>query len=83
MGEKYQTILQVTFLILAVNFKANGSLSSQSVYFVACKFPSEKMAYKDTKTGLEITMLTTSSAKDDKIYQTHPNWTADGQHIVF
>lgn len=83
MGEKYQTILQVTFLILAINFKANGSPSSQSVYFVACKFPSEKMTYKDTKTDLEITILTTSSAKDDKIYQTHPNWTADGQHIVF
>jgi len=83
MGEKYQTILQVTFLILAINFKANGSPSSQSVYLVACKFPSEKMTYKDTKTDLEITMLTTSSAKDDKIYQTHPNWTADGQHIVF
>jgi oligogalacturonide lyase len=28
-------------------------------------------------------MLTTSPAKDDKIYQTHPNWTADGRYIVF
>ncbi len=35
------------------------------------------------ETGLEIFMLTTSSAQDNKIYQTHPNWTADGRHIVF
>ena len=53
------------------------------MYYVARKFPSEKNSYKDSVTDLEITMLTTSAAKDNKIYQTHPNWTADGRHIVF
>jgi Tol biopolymer transport system component len=53
------------------------------MYHVARKLPPEKMTYKDTVTGLEITMLTTSEAKDDKIYQPHPNWTADSRHIVF
>ncbi|MHC4112128.1 MAG: oligogalacturonate lyase family protein [Planctomycetota bacterium] len=47
------------------------------------KFPSEKTRYEDPVTGLEITMLTTSPTKDNKIYQTHPNWTADGRHVVF
>ena len=83
MDRKCQTIWQLIFLILAINVKGDCSQSLQGTYYAACKFPSEKMACKDTKTGLEITMLTTSSAKDDKIYQTHPNWTADGQHIVF
>lgn len=52
-------------------------------YHVGRKFPSERASYQDAVTGLEITMLTTSPAKDDKIYQTHPSWTADGRHIVF
>jgi len=83
MKEKYQIIWRLTFLILVVSVKANHSHSCQGMYCVAGKFPSEKSSYKDSITGLEITMLTTSTAKDDKIYQTHPNWTADGQHIVF
>lgn len=83
MDRKCQTIWQLTFLILAINVKGDCSQSLQSTYYAARKFPSEMMAYNDTKTGQEITMLTTSSAKDDKIYQTHPNWTADGRHIVF
>ncbi|UCE48801.1 MAG: right-handed parallel beta-helix repeat-containing protein, partial [Phycisphaerales bacterium] len=50
---------------------------------VGKKWPGEKSSYRDAVTGREITMLTTSAAKDNKIYQTHPNWTADGRHIVF
>jgi len=50
---------------------------------VGRQFPPERTAYIDPVTGMEITLLTTSPAKDDKIYQTHPNWTADLQHIVF
>ena len=50
---------------------------------VGRKFPAEMSRYKDPVTGLEVTMLTTSPAKDNKIYQTHPNWTSDGRHIVF
>ncbi|MBN2312855.1 MAG: right-handed parallel beta-helix repeat-containing protein [Sedimentisphaerales bacterium] len=50
---------------------------------VGKRWPSEKHSYEDSVTGLEVTMLTTSKAKDNKIYQTHPNWTADGQYIVF
>ncbi len=46
------------------------------------RFPPERMTYIDSVTGAGITMLTTSPARDDKIYQTHPSWTADQEHIV-
>jgi len=57
--------------------------ASQDTSHVGRRFPSERTTYKDKFTGYEIIMLTTSPAKDNKIYQTHPNWTADGRYIVF
>jgi oligogalacturonide lyase len=83
MSNKYQTIWKLSFLILVIDAKGYCSEPPQNVYYAGCKFPPEKRTYKDAVTGLEITMLTTSAAKDDKIYQTHPNWTADGRYIVF
>lgn len=47
------------------------------------RFPSEKTAYMDPVTRFPVTVLTTNSANDHRIYQTHPQWTADGQYIVF
>ena len=70
-------------LVLVIAINASCSQSSQDTYYVGRRFSSEMMTYKDSVTGLEISMLTTSPAKDNKIYQTHPNWTADGRHIVF
>lgn len=46
-------------------------------------FPSEKKAYVDDVTGVRVTVLTSSSANDVRIYQTHPQWTADGKWVVF
>jgi oligogalacturonide lyase len=46
-------------------------------------FPSEKKSYVDEVTGLEVTVLTSSPANDVRIYQTHPQWTADGKWVVF
>ncbi len=83
MRKKYQTVLQLTLLILAINASTDGSQSQRGAYYVTKKFPSEKTSYRDSVTGVEITMLTTSTAKDNKIYQTHPNWTADGRYVVF
>ena len=83
MSKKYNTILKLAFLISVINIRVDGSQSQQNMYYAARKYPTEKMTYKDITTGQKITMLTTSEAKDDKIYQTHPNWTADGRHIVF
>jgi oligogalacturonide lyase len=50
---------------------------------VGKRFPSEKRTLVDAKTGTTITALTSSSANDVKIYQTHPQWTSDGKWIVF
>lgn len=47
------------------------------------RFPSEHLILTDEVTGVEITALTTSRHSNSKIYQTHPQWTADGGYIVF
>jgi oligogalacturonide lyase len=47
------------------------------------QFPSETRTFVDRKTGLTVTALTTHPANDVKIYQTHPQWTPDGKHIIF
>lgn len=47
------------------------------------RFPSEKVVYSDKVTGVPMTFLTTGTANDSKIYQDHPQWTADGQYIIF
>jgi len=47
------------------------------------RFPSESLTIVDPVTGVNITALTTSRHNSSKIYQDHPNWTADGKYIVF
>ena len=50
---------------------------------VGKRFPSETHVFIDKITGVPVTALTTGSGNNAKIYQTHPQWTADGQHIIF
>ena len=50
---------------------------------VGRRYPPERRTLTDEVTGVEMTALTTSPANDDKIYQTHPSWTADGQYVLF
>src|SRR5678810_432475 len=47
------------------------------------RFPSESLTFADPVTGVKIIALTTSRHNSSKIYQDHPNWTADGKYIVF
>ena len=47
------------------------------------RFPSESLTITDPVTGVKILALTTSRHNSVKIYQDHPNWTADGKYIVF
>src|ERR1044071_463833 len=47
------------------------------------RFPSESLTFPDPVTGVKIIALTTSRHNSSKIYQDHPNWTADGKYIVF
>lgn len=50
---------------------------------VGKRLPSEKRILTDKVTGARVIALTTDPANDSKIYQTHPQWTADGKWIVF
>lgn len=50
---------------------------------VGQRFPSEHLTIVDPVTGTEVIALTTSRHNNSKIYQTHPQWTPDGRHIVF
>jgi oligogalacturonide lyase len=47
------------------------------------RFPSEKKVIRDPVTGTMLTFLTSTPAGDSKIYQTHEQWTADGQWLIF
>ncbi|HYG24073.1 MAG TPA: hypothetical protein VEH04_14935 [Verrucomicrobiae bacterium] len=62
-------------LILLVSSAAEAQLGR--------RFASEKKTIKDPATGVPLTFLTSSQDGERKIYPTHPQWTADGQWIVF
>src|SRR3954465_5036725 len=47
------------------------------------RFPSERKIVKDPVTGTMLTFLTSTPSGDSKIYQTHNQWTADGQWLIF
>src|SRR3954467_13024975 len=47
------------------------------------RFPSERKVIKDPITGVELVFLTSTPVGDSKIYQTHNQWTADGQWLIF
>lgn len=50
---------------------------------IGTRFPSEKKTIKDPVTGQELIFLTTKSAGDSKTYPTHPQWTSDGEWLIF
>jgi len=47
------------------------------------RFASERQVVSDPVTGVPLVFLTTAARGDSKIYPTHPQWTADGQWLVF
>src|SRR6476620_11759241 len=50
---------------------------------IGLRFPYEKKIVKDPVTGTILTFLTSTPAGDSKIYQTHNQWTSDGQWVIF
>ncbi len=50
---------------------------------IGTRFPSEKKVIPDPVTGVPLSFLTSKSAGDSKIYQTHHQWTADGKWVIF
>ncbi|RVT76651.1 hypothetical protein EOD40_09115 [Flavobacterium sufflavum] len=47
------------------------------------RFPSERKVVKDPVTGTMLTFLTSKPMGDSKIYQTHNQWTSDGEWLIF
>ena len=61
-----------------------GILLSTSVYTqIGTRFPSERKITKDPVTGQKLIFLTSTPQGDSKIYQTHNQWTSDGQWLIF
>ena len=58
-------------------------VSGTSAAGLGARSVSERSTFIDEATGATVTRLTSSVAKDDKIYQTHPNWVSDGSHLIF
>jgi oligogalacturonide lyase len=50
---------------------------------IGSRLPSERKIVPDPVTGIPLTFLTSTPAGDSKIYQTHPQWTADGKWVIF
>lgn len=56
---------------------------SSAIGQIGTRFPSEKKTVTDPVTGTPLIFLTSNPAGDAKIYQTHNQWTADGNWIIF
>jgi oligogalacturonide lyase len=66
---------------MALSFVVVFTLSASAQ--IGTRFPSEKRIVKDAVTGTMLTFLTSTPNGDTKIYQTHPQWTSDGQWLIF
>lgn len=65
--------------LFAAFLLATVSVSAQ----IGRRFPSERKVVKDPVTGTMLTFLTSTPQGDSKIYQTHNQWTSDGQWLIF
>jgi oligogalacturonide lyase len=69
------TLVSVLFFLILIIPPASGQIGT--------RFPSEKKVVTDPATGTKLTFLTSKPAGDSKIYQTHNQWTADGNWVIF
>lgn len=60
-----------------------GQVAAPASAQVGRRFPSEKKVITDPVTGTRLTFLTSAPLGDEKIYQTHQQWTADGKWVIF
>lgn len=58
-------------------------LASSAFAQIGTRFSSERKVMKDPVTGAELIFLTSKPMGDSRIYPTHPQWTADGQWVIF
>ncbi len=67
------------FLCISITFICCLTSSAQ----IGKRFPSERKEVKDPVTGTMLNFLTSTPAGDSKIYQTHRQWTSDGEWLIF
>src|SRR5690349_6713413 len=72
---KQLTIISVLSSLLFLITDANAQIGK--------RFPSEREVVKDPVTGTMLTFLTSTEMGDSKIYQTHNQWTSDGEWLIF
>ncbi len=70
-------------IVIMIAFCAIGLLTTQAYAQIGRRFPSERKVIKDPTTGIDLVFLTSTPSGDSKIYQTHNQWTADGQWLIF
>jgi oligogalacturonide lyase len=73
--------MKMKILLSALIVSVLPALSLQAQ--IGKRFPSERKVIKDPVTGVMLTFLTSTPAGDSKIYQTHNQWTSDGQWLIF
>ncbi|MFL9832173.1 hypothetical protein ABS764_15075 [Flavobacterium sp. ST-87] len=67
------------FSVALSSFLCSVNVNAQ----IGKRFPSELKVVKDPVTGTMLTFLTSKPMGDSKIYQTHNQWTSDGQWLIF
>lgn len=73
--KKILTISAIVIVLMAAVLPAHTQIGR--------RFPSEKKVIKDPVTGAKLVFLTSTPAGDSKIYQTHNQWTSDGEWLIF
>jgi oligogalacturonide lyase len=63
------------FAVASIQYAASAQIGK--------RFASERKVVKDPVTGTMLTFLTSTPNGDAKIYQTHNQWTSDGQWLIF
>lgn len=72
-------LIMITRFLLCAALVLTADANAQ----IGQRFPSERKVVKDPVTGTMLTFLTSEPRGDSKIYPTHPQWTSDGQWVVF
>ncbi|MCH7401856.1 hypothetical protein ACFOUP_00380 [Belliella kenyensis] len=75
-----KNILKVPLLLFILGVALPTSLVNAQI---GKRLPSERKVVQDPVTGVDLIFLTSTAGGDSKIYPTHPQWTADGEWLVF
>src|SRR6195952_1850398 len=75
MKQKITWAIILVFGFSTIFIKSNAQIGT--------RFPSERKVVIDPVTGTKLIFLTSTQNGDAKIYQTHNQWTSDGEWLIF